>query len=216
MRSAMTPSRSYVNGSPIRTLPPTPSHVSRAGRDLASETTSYPDCGDYERPRLRATRDTRCTDTRRFHDRLPDPLSLEVNTTTGAVTLVNPNEDTGFEIDYYEILGSQNSLDAAGWTGLGGQPGFPEGDGSGNGWESRARPDAGFLGEVYLPRQFDCLGRRRHWTWPCLQHWQGCTRPLFNYRTGSATMEGTVTYFDGPTEDADFDSDGDVDGGGTS
>ena len=43
-----------------------------------------------------------------------------------------------------------DSLNAAGWTSLGGQPGFPAGDGSGNGWEKVGVPDADSLAEALL------------------------------------------------------------------
>ncbi|MEM8944029.1 MAG: hypothetical protein AAGD11_02520 [Planctomycetota bacterium] len=63
------------------------------------------------------------------------PITLEVNTTTGLLSMKNTSGAT-LDLDFYEIT-SQASLSGMGWNSLQSQdlPGFPAGDGIGNGWE---------------------------------------------------------------------------------
>jgi hypothetical protein len=83
----------------------------------------------------------------------PDPLrlNLEIDTTTGAVKIVN-DETTAVYIDYYEIISPGDSLDSVLWSSLQDQDlaGFPAGDGTGNGWEEAGGIGAGVLAESYL------------------------------------------------------------------
>jgi hypothetical protein len=78
-------------------------------------------------------------------------LTLEVNTTNGAVRVRNETGKT-VSLDYYEITSAGDSLNEAGWTALQNQavPGFPAGNGSGNGWEKAGAADDGAIGESYL------------------------------------------------------------------
>lgn len=46
------------------------------------------------------------------------PLRIEVNTSTGAVTLQNTNAMQDYTIDYYEITSAGSALDADGWDSL--------------------------------------------------------------------------------------------------
>lgn len=77
-------------------------------------------------------------------------LTLEVNTTNGQVRIVN---ETGnpVPLDYYELTSELSSLNKGGWLSLEDQdlPGFPAGDGSGNGWE-----EAGFTTDKVLSESF--------------------------------------------------------------
>ncbi len=47
-----------------------------------------------------------------------DPLTLQVNTTTGAVTLFNTSADDSFNVDFYELHSNSGSLSPAGWNSL--------------------------------------------------------------------------------------------------
>jgi hypothetical protein len=89
----------------------------------------------------------------------PRQLGLTVNSGTGNITLTN-GTDEAVEFDSYQILspGSDptfiGSLAAAGWNSIAERttpiPGFPQGDGSGNGWEAGPNVDANELVEWYL------------------------------------------------------------------
>jgi hypothetical protein len=75
-------------------------------------------------------------------------LRLEVNTSTGVVTIKNQSGETAY-IDYYEISSAGSSLNAVAWNSLQEQdlPGFPAGDGSGNGWEEFGGVTSKVIGE---------------------------------------------------------------------
>src|SRR5690606_19853516 len=80
----------------------------------------------------------------------PSALVLQVATGTGAMTLKNNGASAqAATLDGYQISSLGGSLNA-GWTGLGGLAGFPEGNGSGNGWEAGGASDANLLAEAYL------------------------------------------------------------------
>lgn len=78
-------------------------------------------------------------------------LFLEVNTATGQTVIKNQTGEA-VNIDYYEIASAGNSLNATSWHSLQEQnlPGFPAGNGSGNGWEQAGGSDEGVVGESYL------------------------------------------------------------------
>ena len=71
----------------------------------------------------------------------PPAVTLEVNTTTGLLTVQN-NSGSDIDMDFYEVT-STASLNPLGWNSLQDQnlPGFPAGDGSGNGWEELGFPN---------------------------------------------------------------------------
>lgn len=75
---------------------------------------------------------------------------LEVNTTTGE-TVIKNETGASLSLDFYEIT-SASSLNPSGWNSLNDQdlPGFPAGDGTGNGWEK--------LGLDEPPADFDLDG----------------------------------------------------------
>jgi PEP-CTERM motif-containing protein len=79
-------------------------------------------------------------------------LYVEVNTTNGTVRLRNQTGAT-VNIDYYEITSAQNSLNAS-WAGFqNANPaisGFPQGNGTGNGWEKAGGSNSGVLSESFL------------------------------------------------------------------
>lgn len=78
-------------------------------------------------------------------------LSLEVDTTYGAISLVN-DSDTSYQLASYEITSNLGGIDAAGFLPLQLQdrPDFPAGSGVGNGWEVVGTPDSNFLAEQFL------------------------------------------------------------------
>jgi hypothetical protein len=86
------------------------------------------------------------------NDTITQVLYLEVNTTNGTVRLRNQTGAT-VNIDYYEITSAQNSLNSS-WAGFQNAipaiSGFPQGNGTGNGWEKAGGSSSGVLSESYL------------------------------------------------------------------
>jgi hypothetical protein len=84
-------------------------------------------------------------------DAADELLFLEVNTATGQTTLKNQSGDP-LNIDFYEITSASGALLTNAWSSLQDQnlPGFPAGNGSGNGWEENSGASTGRLGESYL------------------------------------------------------------------
>jgi hypothetical protein len=149
----------------------------------------------------------------------PEPLTLQVDTGTGELSLLNNSVDP-IEIDYLRLTSEDVELDGGSlvpgsYTGLAGAPGFPAGNNDGTGWEaadsndpleiiesfltgSSAIPNDGqpiSLGNAFLP---------------------GATQDLsFTYHVagdGADATTGFIEYLSGPVLAADFDGDGDVDG----
>jgi hypothetical protein len=141
----------------------------------------------------------------------PDPLSLVVNTLTGNIKLVNTNQTTTFAIDYYEILGA-NALDAFGWARLAGRPGFPAGNGSGNGWEDAGTPDASFLGEIYLDGPSTIQTSASIDLGNAYNEAIDARNLVFNYLVDDHLFQGTVSYVTPPALAGDFNNNGVVDG----
>ena len=77
---------------------------------------------------------------------LPIELTLQVNTTTGAVRILN-EQSIGFDVSYYEIRSPSGALNPAGWTSLDDSEG---GDPVGTGWEEATVQNANLLSEVNL------------------------------------------------------------------
>jgi hypothetical protein len=79
-------------------------------------------------------------------------LFLEVNMTTGQVAIKNQSGES-FDLDYYKVTSAGGSaLNATSWNSLQEQnrPGFPAGNGTGNGWEQFGGSSSAVIGESYL------------------------------------------------------------------
>jgi hypothetical protein len=82
----------------------------------------------------------------------PPRLSLLVDRTSGQVRIEN-NTDESMAISSYRIISNGDaSLNQAGWNAIAEQgiPGFPVGNGTGNGWEIGPNSDNGELREYFL------------------------------------------------------------------
>ncbi|QDU90808.1 hypothetical protein Pla175_42210 [Pirellulimonas nuda] len=98
-------------------------------------------------------------DLRVFIGARPRPLTLQVFS-NGELRLVGgtiggATPPPGIEIDAIQIVSADagadgGSLNPAGFTGLAGDPGFPGGNGSGNGWEPGLANSATFIAESFL------------------------------------------------------------------
>ncbi|WP_442483145.1 PEP-CTERM sorting domain-containing protein [Aeoliella sp. SH292] len=90
----------------------------------------------------------------------PSNLVLEINRGTGAMTLRNngaPGDTAApedIDIRGYAIRSESGAFNAAGFNGLGGNPGFPEGNLMGSGWEVGGGSDEGQLVEGYFGMPF--------------------------------------------------------------
>ena len=140
-------------------------------------------------------------------------LELEVNTATGAATLVN-SAGAALDVNQYEILSAGGSLSTAGWDSIedNGQNGMPQGTGSGDGWEELGTANANFVGEAYL-QDDSTIGVPTTVALGNLFNPGVGTQDLeFFYRTSDGSIiEGIVSYSSSSTP-GDFDGDGDVDG----
>ncbi len=144
----------------------------------------------------------------------PYELSLQVNTTTGEVKLMN-NTNLDVNLDYYEITSESGALDltASGWNSLQNPtlntPAFPSGDGSGNGWEELGNLDEHLAAEFFLQGSTEM----ENGTSVSLGNlFAGGTQDLFfRYGIGGAFIDGVVEYLSGPGLLGDFNNDGSVD-----
>ena len=142
------------------------------------------------------------------------PLTLQI-ASDGQMTLRNPSS-LALDIDYISISSADvelngGSLDPNGFTGIGGDPNFPQGNGTGNGWElSGSNTDTSII-EAYLtgssiidPNDVASLGAG---------FIPGSTEDLeFTYHIVGEpiTRTGVVEYAAGLA--GDFDGNGRVDG----
>lgn len=146
-----------------------------------------------------------------------DALTLRVNTTTGALAIVN-DSDTSFNIDLYRIESSTNRLNPAGWNSLSDQnfgaidgpdAGTTVGDGIGETWDEAGGADAGVLAEMFLLGSSNFAAN----SLPVALgagFVPGTQPPLsFQYRnaTTGALLTGNVEFVSGGLlPDADFDN----------
>jgi len=165
----------------------------------------------------------------RFDTVLPTPdntLTLEVDTITGAVSLVN-NSSVSVDFNGYFIESASGQLSTGGWSSLQEHPSFGNGnDDDGVGWESFDTQTTGFLGEGNLS---DGLGNAGFSTLasgasvslgaaynPAIAG-SGIDGDLLftltdqNGRSISSDIFGTVEYVTGLAVDGDYSGNGIVD-----
>jgi hypothetical protein len=138
-------------------------------------------------------------------------LTLEINTTTGAMRIVN-NESTNFDLKFYEIRSLAGSLKPDSWLSLDDTDASP--DIAGLGWDESPHIGPKLLNEVRLqqtntlaPGKFEALGEAFNTANP--------RDVLFFYGgPGDATLRmGAVQYVSGASALAgDYNDDGIVDG----
>jgi hypothetical protein len=162
-----------------------------------------------------------------FDDPNPDILTLEVNTQTGAVRIANNSDDT-IPFDAYRIRSPGGRLNFANWSGgplisnNGGQsihdlnlPGFPRGNGTGNGWEEGLNGSSDFdLTEFYLGTGgvgTSTLGAEQGITMNNIFRTGGAQDLSFVYRSFNQNVRGFVTYIGGAVP-GDYNGNGVVDG----
>ena len=144
----------------------------------------------------------------------PLVLTLRVNTSTGSTKIVNDSTGLNFDIDLYEISSDLGELNASGWSSLEQQASasnFPGGDGTGNGWEVLGTPGGTLLSESYLLGSSILANDGEIDLGNALQ--MGSSGGLtFKYHLAGTTPGLRTGQVEVISSDADFDSDGDVDG----
>jgi hypothetical protein len=138
-----------------RTLAMTPAQSSASWSQHTVQHTVFagdPAVGQPIGVAFRAFRDTAVDDaTLTVDDASNFLLALEVNTTNGQVRMRNQT-GAAIKIDYYDVKSAAGALNATAWNSLQEQnlPGFPAGNGSGNGWEQAGGSRSVTIGESYL------------------------------------------------------------------
>jgi hypothetical protein len=142
-------------------------------------------------------------------------FSIEVNTVTNSITLSN-NLNIPLNLNYYEITSAGGALSTGGWNSLDDQEG---GDPPGQGWDQSGGVTANQLIELALPPGGVSIAANADLSLGAAFNkavfGNGVNGDLaFKFGlTNGALLSGSVTYVTGPGgDDADFDSDGDVDG----
>src|SRR3972149_91758 len=81
-------------------------------------------------------------------DATPSVLRLRVNTSNGTVSIAGGA--VANSIDYYEPHSAGTGLVSGNFAGLAAAPGFPAGNGTGNGWELNGVQSSALLSESYF------------------------------------------------------------------
>lgn len=146
-------------------------------------------------------------------------LKLVVNTTSGAVSIVNPGSALNFSINSYSIT-SASSLKTNGWSsleeqGVGGDP-TPGNKNNGDSWEEFDNVGQAFIGEGFLAGSTTVttagpLSLGSIFTPGAVQDLAFTFTATNNGLPAGAVLNGTVEYVAGGFS-ADFDGDGEVDG----
>lgn len=158
----------FTTSIPQRTAAMTPAQSQANWAQISVTHTVVPGAPEIGHPigvGFRGFKDSAVDDaTLASNDTVTQVLYLEVNTTNGTVRLRNQTGAT-VNIDYYEITSAQNSLNSS-WAGLqNANPaisGFPQGTGSGNGWEKAGGSSSGVLSESYLTGNSAVVNNANH------------------------------------------------------
>jgi hypothetical protein len=136
-------------------------------------------------------------------------LTLEINSTTGAMRLLN-EQVASINLSYYEIRSTSGALNSAGWTSLDDGEG---GDPVGTGWDEAVSSNANVLSEGNLTSQLS-LAAGGSASLGAGYAIGGAQDISFSYAApGDATLRGGfVKFVTGGGSDADYDNDADVDG----
>ncbi len=141
------------------------------------------------------------------------PLTLQVNTVTGKMELLNTSTLTEFDIDLLKITSEGDSLLPAGWNSLtdhdfegGGPP-----NGTGNGWEELGTPNNGEFAEAFLQGSSP-IGASASIDLGTSYNTATNAQDLsFIFRLSDGSiMNGVVDYISTPGVPGDYNSDGTV------
>ena len=139
-------------------------------------------------------------------------LTATVNTTTGEIVFVN-NSASELEFDYYQLTSLSGSLDPDSWNSLDAQDFDATGGGVGESWDEAGGSNASALGELYL-QDSSVLGSHASVSIGNAYDTSVDGQDIvFNYRLQQFEYTGEIEYISSPVLGADFDEDGDIDGG---
>lgn len=138
----------------------------------------------------------------------PTTLSLEVNTLTGGVTILNPTS-APVNFDSYRIASDAGQLSAAKWLSLADQKADTVGSGAGQNWTEAGGSGSGVLAESFLLGDSELVAGELVALGPVFAG--GVQDLTFQYRDVATGQLVTVTptYFTGPLR-GDYNGDGSV------
>jgi hypothetical protein len=123
----------------------------------------------------------------------PQILRLQVNTTTGAASIVGGGSSNA--LDLYEITSAGGGLVAGNFSGIGGKGGLPAGNGTGNGWELGGANSSTSLTEAYLASQSTIAANASAIPIGSIYNTITNSHDLqFSYSTSTGTQLGFVEY----------------------
>jgi hypothetical protein len=136
-------------------------------------------------------------------------VGLRVDRANGNVTLRNPTA-SALSFNAYEISSAAGSLKPGEWQDLAGNPGFPTGNGTGNGWEKDAASNEHQLREAFLTGN-SSIGAGGQISLGNI--FRGIEDLSFRFRTaGGIFMDSVVEYVGvAPTLVGDYNDNGAVD-----
>jgi hypothetical protein len=131
-------------------------------------------------------------------------LTLEINTTTGVARFVN-EQNTNFDMSYYEIRSASGSLNTGGWSPLGGPP-------AGTGWDPVPNSTSSLLSEVNLQSSSSFApGSSMSLGTPFTMGGTQDVRFFYAAPGESSLRPGIVSFVNGGGLAGDYNSDGKVD-----
>ena len=135
-------------------------------------------------------------------------IGLRVDRASGNVMLKNPTA-SALSFNAYEISSAAGSLKPSEWQDVAGNPGFPTGTGTGNGWEKDAASNENQLLEAFLTGN-SSIGAGGQISLGNI--FRGTEDLSFRFRTaGGIVMDSVVEYFGvAPTLFGDYNDDGAV------
>ncbi|MCA9186630.1 MAG: LamG domain-containing protein, partial [Planctomycetales bacterium] len=140
-------------------------------------------------------------------------MTLEVNTTTGAVTLKNTTP-IDFDVDFYRISSAGGGLRPTSWNSLQDQDfeGSGANNNTGNGWEELGTPSANDLAEAFLQGS-STIAQNAEVGLGLAYNPQSDPRDIvFRYQLASGAMvDGNVEYVEGGVLLGDYNQNGSVD-----
>jgi hypothetical protein len=136
-------------------------------------------------------------------------IGLRVDRANGNVTLRNPTPGP-LSFNTYEISSAAGSLNPSEWQDLAGNPGFPTGTGTGNGWEKDAASNEHQLRETFLTGNSSISAGGQI---SLGNIFRGTEDLSFRFRTASGIVMDSIVEYVGvaPTLIGDYNDDGAVD-----
>ena len=138
-------------------------------------------------------------------------IRLQVNRTSGEIALINDSPGS-VDISAYQISSPAGRLRPSNLDNIAGNPGFPTGIGTGNGWETDGANNSMQILETFFAGTSN-VGNGVEIPLGDVFASGGAEDLIFQYRNSTGgIVSSIVEYVGAAAVSADFDSDGDVDG----